>query len=143
MKIGLDILGGDYAPGNPLQGVLMALPEIPENSRLVLIGDEHAARSFFKEKGTDISKIEFFHSTEIIEMGAHPTKAFAQKPNSTISVGFQLLKDQKIDAFISAGNTGAMLVGSMFSVKAVPGIFRPCIASILPKENGEIGRAHV
>ena len=86
MKIGLDILGGDYAPGNPLQGVLMALPEIPENSRLVLIGDEHAARSFFKEKGTDISKIEFFHSTEIIEMGAHPTKAFAQKPNSTISV---------------------------------------------------------
>ncbi len=139
MKIGLDILGGDYAPGNPLQGVLMALPEIPENSRLVLIGDEHAARSFFKEKGTDISKIEFFHSTEIIEMGAHPTKAFAQKPNSTISVGFQLLKDQKIDAFISAGNTGAMLVGSMFSVKAVPGIFRPCIASILPKENGGTG----
>ena len=72
-------------------------------------------------------------------MGAHPTKAFAQKPNSTISVGFQLLKDQKIDAFISAGNTGAMLVGSMFSVKAVPGIFRPCIASILPKENGGTG----
>ena len=72
-------------------------------------------------------------------MGEHPTKAFSQKPNSSISVGFHLLKEGKIDGFASNGNTGAMLVGSMFSVKAVPGVIRPCITSLLPKENGGIG----
>jgi glycerol-3-phosphate acyltransferase PlsX len=72
-------------------------------------------------------------------MGEHPTKAFSQKPNSSISVGFKLLKEKQIDAFASAGNTGAMLVGSMFTVKAIPGVIRPCITSILPKENGGFG----
>ena len=139
MKIGLDILGGDYAPVNPLEGAALALPELPEGVRLVLIGDEHVARQFFLEKNISTEKVEFFHTTELIEMGAHPTKAFSQKPNSSIAVGFHLLKEKKIDAFASAGNTGAMLVGSMFSVKAVPGIIRPCIASILPKENGDTG----
>jgi glycerol-3-phosphate acyltransferase PlsX len=72
-------------------------------------------------------------------MGEHPTKALAQKPQSSISVGFKLLKENELDCFASAGNTGAMLVGSMFSVKAVPGVIRPCITSILPKINGGFG----
>jgi len=72
-------------------------------------------------------------------MGDHPTKAFSQKPNSSISIGFQLLKEGKIDAFASTGNTGAMLVGSMYTVRAIQGIIRPCITSILPKENGSVG----
>jgi glycerol-3-phosphate acyltransferase PlsX len=72
-------------------------------------------------------------------MGEHPTKAFSQKPNSSIFLGFKHLKEKQIDAFASAGNTGAMLVGSMFTVKAVPGVIRPCITGILPKENGGFG----
>jgi glycerol-3-phosphate acyltransferase PlsX len=82
---------------------------------------------------------EFVHTTEVIEMGEHPTKALAQKPQSSISVGFKLLKENTIQCFASAGNTGAMLVGSMFSVKAVPGVIRPCITSVLPKTNGGFG----
>ncbi|MBP9791086.1 MAG: phosphate acyltransferase, partial [Bacteroidia bacterium] len=79
------------------------------------------------------------HCTEVIGMAEHPTKAIQQKPDSSISIGFQLLKEGKIDSFASAGNTGAMLVGSMFSVKAIPGILRPAIATLLPKFKGGWG----
>ena len=139
MKIGFDILGGDYAPANCLEGALQALKELPADVKLVLIGDTELAKSFFSKHKTDLSRLEFVHTTEVIEMGEHPTKAFSQKPNSSISVGFKLLKDKQIDASASAGNTGAMLVGSMFTVKAIPGVIRPCITSILPKENGGFG----
>jgi phosphate acyltransferase len=139
MKIGFDILGGDYAPANCLEGALQALKELPAEVKLVLIGDSELAKTFFTKHKADLSRLEFVHTTEVIEMGEHPTKAFSQKPNSSISVGFKLLKEKQIDAFASAGNTGAMLVGSMFTVKAIPGVIRPCITSILPKENGGFG----
>ncbi len=139
MKIGFDISGGDFAPLNCLEGALKALKELPSEVILVLIGDSEVAKSFFSKHKVDASRLEYVHTTEVIEMGEHPTKAFSQKPNSSISVGFKLLKDKQIDAFASAGNTGAMLVGSMFTVKAIPGVIRPCITSILPKENGGFG----
>jgi phosphate acyltransferase len=139
MKIGFDISGGDYAPKNCLEGALMALKELPQEVILVLIGDSEAAKAFFSLHKIDPARIEYVHTTEVIEMGEHPTKAFSQKPNSSISLGFKLLKEKQIDAFASAGNTGAMLVGSMFTVKAIPGVIRPCITSILPKENGGFG----
>jgi glycerol-3-phosphate acyltransferase PlsX len=72
-------------------------------------------------------------------MGEHPTKAVVQKPDSSISVGFKLLKEGAIQAFSSAGNTGAMLVGAMFSVKTIPGILRPAITTIAPKLKGGLG----
>jgi glycerol-3-phosphate acyltransferase PlsX len=106
---------------------------------MVLIGDSETAKSYLKEKGISEEMFEFVHTTEVIEMGEHPTKALAQKPQSSISVGFKLLKENTIQCFASAGNTGAMLVGSMFSVKAVPGVIRPCITSVLPKTNGGFG----
>ncbi len=139
MKIGFDILGGDFAPNNCLDGAILALKELPKNVKLVLIGDCEMAQNYFKLHQTDPDQFEYFNTTELIEMGDHPTKAFSQKPNSSISIGFKLLKEQKIDVFASAGNTGAMLVGSMFTVKAIPGVIRPCITSILPKENGGFG----
>jgi phosphate acyltransferase len=139
MRIGLDILGGDFAPQNPLEGVILAQKELPNSYKIVVIGDENIAKTYFKEKNVDPNLFEYAHTTETIEMGAHPTKAFSQKPNSTIAIGFKLLKEGRIQAFASAGNTGAMLVGSMFSVKAVPGVIRPCIATVLPKENGGSG----
>lgn len=139
MKIGFDILGGDFAPINCLEGLIMAAEELPAGVTVVLIGDSEAAKSYLQSKNADISKFEFVHTTENIEMGEHPTKAFTQKPNSSISIGYKLLKENQIDAFASAGNTGAMLVGAMFTVKAIPGVIRPCITSILPKEKGGFG----
>lgn len=139
MKIGFDILGGDFAPKNCLEGAMMAAKELPLDVKLVLIGDSGVAKDYFKKNKIDPDQFEYVHTTENIEMGEHPTKAFSQKPNSSISLGFKLLKEQKIDAFASSGNTGAMLVGAMFTVKAIPGVIRPCITSILPKVNGGFG----
>jgi glycerol-3-phosphate acyltransferase PlsX len=139
MKIGLDIMGGDFTPKNCLDGAIMALDFLPSNVKMVLIGDSEKAKNYLKEKGISEEMFEFVHTTEVIEMGEHPTKALAQKPQSSISVGFKLLKENTIQCFASAGNTGAMLVGSMFSVKAVPGVIRPCITSVLPKTNGGFG----
>jgi glycerol-3-phosphate acyltransferase PlsX len=139
MKIGFDILGGDFAPKNCLEGVVMASKELPKEVKLVLIGDSNIARDYFSGNGIDADQFEYVHTTEVIEMGDSPTKAFSQKPNSSIFLGFKLLKENLIDAFASSGNTGAMLVGSMFTVKAIPGVIRPCITTILPKEHGGFG----
>jgi glycerol-3-phosphate acyltransferase PlsX len=77
------------------------------------------------------------HAEEVIEMGEHPTRALSQKPNSSIGIGFALLKEGKADVFASAGNTGAMMVGSLFSVKTIDGIQRPAIAGFVPQVNGK------
>lgn len=139
MKIGLDIMGGDFAPKNCLDGAALALKSLPEDVKIVLIGDSEAAKKYFGENNIDANAFEYVHTTQVIEMAEHPTKAFSQKPQSSIAVGFKMLKEKQIDSFASAGNTGAMLVGSMFSVKAIPGIIRPCITTILPKLNGGYG----
>lgn len=139
MKIGVDIMGGDYAPKETLAGAALALKELPDHVRLVLIGDREAIQQEWATYGLSEDNIEIVHAPSVIGMGDHPTKAFQQKTDSSIAVGFQLLKEGKIDSFASAGNTGAMLVGSMFTVKAVNGILRPAIATLLPKENGGWG----
>jgi len=139
MKIGIDIMGGDFAPDATVSGAILAYNELPKNVRLVLIGDKEQIISCLTEKGADSNNFDIVHASEVISMGEHPTKAFTQKPNSSISIGFHLLKEGGIDGFASNGNTGAMLVGSMFSVKTIPGVIRPCITSLLPKENGETG----
>ena len=133
MKIGLDIMGGDYAPKATVLGAIDAYKSLDPNQKLVLIGDKEKALPFFEEQNFNPDHFEFVHTTEVIGMGEHPTKAITQKPNSSISLGFRLLKEGKIDSFSSAGNTGAMLVGAMFSVKTIPGVIRPAISSIVPK----------
>jgi glycerol-3-phosphate acyltransferase PlsX len=139
MKIGLDIMGGDYAPKATVLGAIAACKALPEGQKLVLIGDEAIATAILQENGFSTAHFEFVNTSEVIGMGEHPTKAIVQKPDSSISVGFQLLKEGKIDAFASAGNTGAMLVGAMFSVKSVPGVIRPAMTTIVPKLKGGLG----
>jgi glycerol-3-phosphate acyltransferase PlsX len=83
--------------------------------------------------------IKIVHTTQIIDMHEHPTKAFREKQDSSIAVGFGYLAKGLTDAFISAGNTGAMMVGSLFSIKAIEGIHRPTIGAYMPRENGQLG----
>lgn len=139
MRIGVDIMGGDFAPEHTLLGALEAWRELPEGIRLVLIGDREAMLPILQREQVPAEAFDIVHTTEVIAMSDHPTKAFQQKQNSSIAVGFHLLKEGKIDSFASAGNTGAMLVGSMFTVKAIPGILRPAIATLLPKFDGGWG----
>lgn len=133
MKIGLDIMGGDFAPKATVLGAIEAFDALQPHQKLVLIGDKEQALPFFQERNFNPDKLEFVHTTEVIGMGEHPTKAITQKPNSSIGIGFRMLKEGNLDSFASAGNTGAMLVGAMFSVKTIPGVIRPAISSIVPK----------
>lgn len=139
MRIGIDVMGGDFAPEQAVLGAIEARNQLPDSVELVLIGNKNLILPLLKKENADESLFKIVHCTEVIGMAEHPTKAIQQKPDSSISKGFQLLKEGSIDSFASAGNTGAMLVGSMFSVKAIPGILRPAIASLLPKENGGWG----
>jgi phosphate acyltransferase len=139
MKIGFDIMGGDFAPENAIKGALLAQKELSKEDTIVLIGDEEKAKSLISEYHGDAALFEYVHTTEVIGMGEHAAKAFTQKQNSSIAIGFKLLREESIHVFASAGNTGSMLVGSMFTIKAIPGVIRPCITSILPKENGGMG----
>jgi len=136
MKIGLDIMGGDYAPKATVLGAIDVYKELSPAEKLVLIGDKDIAVGILQENNFSPDHFEFVHTTEVIGMGEHPTKAITQKPDSSISVGFKLLKENAIQAFSSAGNTGAMLVGSMFSVKTIPGIMRPAMTAMAPKLKG-------
>ncbi|MEJ6735194.1 MAG: phosphate acyltransferase PlsX [Flavobacteriales bacterium] len=138
IRIGIDIMGGDFAPNKTIEGSILAAKDLGQNVQLVLIGDETKIINELKLKGFDSSLFEIVHAPEVIEMGDHPTKALVKKPQSSISVGFQLLKNNKIDGFASAGNTGAMFVGGYMSVKPIAGVLRPCISSILPKEDGGV-----
>jgi len=139
MRIGIDMMGGDFAPLETTLGAIQARKELDSRFTLVLIGHEAEIREIIRQHHGDESQFTFVNAPEVIGMGEHPTKAFQQKPNSSISVGFQLLKEKKIDAFASAGNTGAMMVGSMFAVKPIAGILRPAISSIIPEEDGGVG----
>lgn len=139
MKIGIDIMGGDFAPKEAVLGCIQALEQIRPENTIVMFGDEPTARELLKQQNVDASLFEFVHTTEVIEMSENPTKAVASKKNSSINVGFAMLAQQKIDVFMSAGNTGAVMVGAVFSVKQVPGVSRPTIISVLPKLNGSFG----
>ena len=132
-------MGGDYAPNEVVLGVIQSLPELEGDTRLVLFGDEVAIKDLFSRENADISLVDIVHTTEVIGMDEQATRAIAGKPDSSISRGFEHLKAGKIDGFASAGNSGAMMVGAMFSVKTVPGILRPAISSVIPKEDGSWG----
>ena len=134
MKIGLDIMGGDYAPEATISGAIEAAKVLSDGQKIVLIGDTDQAKRILREADAVNSPFfEFVHADEVIGMSEHATKAISHKPNSSINIGFSLLKDGLIDSFASAGNTGAMLVGAMFSVKTIPGVLRPAIATNVPR----------
>ena len=139
MNIGLDMMGGDYAPLEAVKGLSLFLSETHIPTKLYLFGDESLIYPLLKEY--NISEVSFVavHCEQVIEMHEHPTKALKSKPNSSIALGFKYLSEGTIDAFISAGNTGAMMVGALFSIKAIEGVLRPTISSIAPKENGSSG----
>lgn len=136
MRIGLDVMGGDFAPDSTVLGALEAVKEFSKDTRLVLVGDEKKIIPILEKENCDPNQFDIVNSTETIDMGDHPAKAFAKKPNSSIAVGFQLLRNGEIDGFASAGNTGAMLVGVHYIIRTIPGVIRPAITSPIPTVNG-------
>ncbi len=138
MNIGIDMMGGDYAPLEAVKGLQLFLSQNHIRATIVCIGDESIIHPLLQEHKIH-SSVQIVHAPEIIGYHEHPTKALKEKQQSSIAIGFHLLSTCKIDAFISAGNTGAMLVGAMFTIKPIEGIQRPTIATIIPKLNGGTG----
>ena len=136
LKIGLDAMGGDFAPEAAVKGAAMAANELGSDSRIVLFGDEEKIRTLLANENCNTDKLDIVHTTEVIEMGDHPAKAFQQKSNSSITVGFGYLAKGLIDGFASAGSTGAMMVGSMYAVKPIEGVIRPTISTVVPTVAG-------
>jgi phosphate acyltransferase len=139
MKIGIDMMGGDYAPLEAVKGVQLYLSAHNIPADLVLIGDKAPIEKLLAEHQVGSDHIQVVHAEQVIDMHEHPTRALKEKQQSSIAIGFHLLASGKMDAFISAGNTGAMLVGALFSIKALDGVIRPTISSIVPKANGGTG----
>lgn len=136
VKIGLDAMGGDFAPEAAVKGAVMAAEAVGEDSRIVLFGDRDRIIGLLADEGCDASRFDIVPTTEVIEMGDHPAKAFQQKSDSSITVGFGYLAKGAIDGFASAGSTGAMMVGSMYAVKPIGGVIRPTIATSIPTVAG-------
>ncbi|RYZ62129.1 MAG: phosphate acyltransferase PlsX [Chitinophagaceae bacterium] len=138
MKIGIDMMGGDYAPTEVIKGIQEFLAE-GTTAQVVLIGDEEKINPLLQDSALPQGRYSVVHAPQVIDMHEHPTRALKEKQQSSIAIGFGLLAGGKTDAFVSAGNTGAMLVGAHYALKPVEGVLRPTISTIVPKENGETG----
>ncbi len=140
MKIGIDIMGGDFAPKAPLQGISNLLSSISTDTELVLIGEESVLEAYKPDLDPDQhSQLSFIPASQVIEMGESPTKAFNNKPDASMAVGLNHLAKNQLDVLISAGNTGALMVGSLYTVKPITGVMRPPLTTLVPKPDGNFG----
>lgn len=136
IRVGLDAMGGDFAPRAAVEGAIAALKEIGNDCRIVLFGDKQQIEQILAEHNVDSKSFDIVATTEVIEMSDHPAKAFQTKSDSSIVKGFSALVKGEIDGFASAGSTGAMMVGSMFTIRAIEGVMRPTIATAIPTLKG-------
>lgn len=139
MRVGIDIMGGDFAPEATVLGVIEAYNYLKDSCKLVLTGNSEKIITLLKSKDFNPSLVDIVHADSVIEMGENPAKAFSKKPDSSIAVGFGLLAKGNINSFCSAGSTGAMMVGSLYTIKQTPGVIRPAISVTLPRISGKDG----
>lgn len=136
MRIGIDAMGGDFAPSECIKGVLAEVAE-NQSDTFVVYGEEEALRPYLVE--LDAAGVEIVFCGESIGMSEHATKAVAAKKESSINLGTYHLAVNKLDAFAGAGNTGAMMVSSLYNVKPITNIERPALTTVLPQRSGITG----
>ena len=136
MKIIVDAMGGDNAPAAPVKGALDAAQEY--GVQIILVGKGDAILSVLRENGVaDLpAGIEIAHADQVVEMCDNPATAFKEKKDSSLTIGLNLLKDGKGDAFVSAGSTGALLSGATLLAKRIKGIRRAAMAPLVPTGSG-------
>lgn len=142
MNILLDVMGGDNAPDEFIKGAVETINELDENTKITMIGNEKIIKEKVKElyDKDDISKISsrlmIKNATEVITNHEHPTEALKNKKDSSMVVGFHMLKEDEGDVFISAGSTGALMAGGLLKVGRIKGIDRPALCTLLPTLDG-------
>jgi glycerol-3-phosphate acyltransferase PlsX len=132
--IAVDAMGGDHAPGEIIKGCVEASEQT--DIQLVLVGDTEKIQPELCKYKFDSSKIQMIHASEIIEMDDSPVTSIRNKKDSSMVVGLNLLRKKKADAFISAGNTGALLAGGTLLVGRIKGVERPALAPLIPNKKG-------
>ena len=135
IRIAVDAMGGDYAPAAPVQGAVQALKENPSLS-VILLGDEKEVRRELKAAGASEERISVVHCSEKIEMAEPPVAAIGKKKDSSIVRGMTMVRKGEADAFVSAGSTGAILVGGQVLVGRIRGVERPPLGALMPTEKG-------
>jgi phosphate acyltransferase len=134
-RIVIDAMGGDFAPQNAVAGAVQAFNE-HKGFELFLVGNEKEIKKVLTENNLSFDSSNIIHADEVIEMGDSPTTSLKSKPNSSMVIGANLVKDKKADAFVSAGNTGAMMAASTLIIGRIPGVGRPTIGSHMPNQTG-------
>lgn len=137
IRVGVDAMGGDYAPENVILGVIDAYSHLDSETKIFLIGDQEKITEVCRHYGLDSGNFVVIHASQTIGMGEHPVRSYVQKSDSSINVGFNKLLGGEIDAFASAGSTGAMLTGCVRTLKTLKGLLRPCISAQIPLANGK------
>lgn len=132
MKIALDAMGGDHAPGHIVHGAALALAAYPHISKLYLTGDTPRIEAELRKRGCSDSRIEIVHTTQVVDMSDSGLDAVRRKKDSSVSVAVDLVKNGKAQAVVSAGHTGAAVTASLIKLRTLPGVDRPAIASIMP-----------
>src|SRR6516165_5213920 len=136
MRIALDAMGGDHAPGPIVAGAIQAVDENPDLT-VVLVGDQAQIAPVLESVGRRVGdRVELFHCTQTVLMEESPVEALRKKPDNSISRTWQLLAQRKVDGIVSAGNTGAMVAGGLFLKRFLKNVRRPGIATVMPTLRG-------
>jgi phosphate acyltransferase len=135
MRIALDAMGGDHAPGPVVAGAVKAVSAHP-HVRVVLVGDRAQLEPLLAQAGAVRERLEIFHCTQVVTMEESPVVALRKKPDNSISRCWQLLAERKVDAIVSAGNTGAMVAGGFRLKLFLKNVRRPGIAAVMPTLKG-------
>jgi glycerol-3-phosphate acyltransferase PlsX len=137
MRIALDAMGGDFAPQATVEGAYLYQKETKKRNELVLVGNKELIQTHCKKFGDcEAYKISFVHAEENIGMNESPTEALKLKKKSSLLIGLGLHKNGEVDAFVSAGNTGAQMAASLLNLGRISGVNRPAIGSFIPSEKG-------
>jgi glycerol-3-phosphate acyltransferase PlsX len=135
MQIALDAMGGDHAPGPIVAGAVQAA-QSDADMCVLLVGDRAKIEPLLSGAGAVAPRLEIFHCTQVVTMEETPVEALRKKPDNSISRCWQLLAERKVDAIVSAGNTGAMVAGGLRLRRFLPNVRRPGIAALMPTMKG-------
>ena len=137
IKVAVDAMGGDFAPLNDVSGAIIAAEEKKDSLEIILVGKENLINEELKKHKIGLNNISVVNAADVITMHDSPTDSLKTKSDSSISVGINLVKDKKADAFISAGNTGAVMTASILKLGRIKGVGRPTIGSLFPTDKGK------
>ena len=136
MKIAIDAMGGDYAPKEIIEGAVLA--SVQKDIQIIFLGKEEDIKSELKKYDFKENNLSIINCREVIDSGEFPLNALKTKRDSTILVGMKLLKNKQADAFVSAGNSGAMMAAALLELGCISKLRRPAIATVLPSLKGKV-----